>query len=264
MVRHFLLLMALLELAALVAAGAFPARAACGQTSEKIESSATQPARSESGPKTQSGKLAPGSKRPGTLAVGRVIYAQLTQTIDVKKVKVGAPVFAKTTLAVLSGGKVLIENGARITGHVTRVQERSEKNPESELGIVFDRVELPDGKELPLNLTVQAVGVGSLTASPKEFSDSLPFPMAPGFPDLSTQSSGAPSRRHSDLPKAETGPALDLGSKGMVGLKGLELTEGTDDTHGSLVKSKTKNVKLDNYWQMVLRVIAPKPASAPK
>lgn len=264
MVRNFLLLMALLELAALFAAGAFPARAVCGQTSARIARAATQPAGSESSHTEQSGKLAPDSKQPGTLAVGRVIYAQLTQTIDVKKVKVGKPVFAKTTLAVLSGGKVLIEDGARITGHVTRVQERSEKNPESVLGIVFDRVELPDGKELPLNFTVQAVGVGSLTASPKEFSDSLPVPMAPGFPDLSAQSSGGSSRRRSDLPKAVTGPALDLGSKGIVGLKGLELTEGTDETHGSLVKSKTKNVKLDKYWQMVLRVIAPKPASAPK
>jgi len=246
--RPFLQRMALLGLAAAVAVGSLSARAASGQTAVT----------------KQSGKLASASEQPGTLPVGRVIYAQLTQTIDVKKVKVGKPIFAKTTLAALSGGKVLIADGARITGHVTQAQARSEKNPESVLGIVFDRVELPDGKELPLSLTVQAVGVRSLTAAVKEFSESPPFPGAPGFPDLSTQSSSGSSTRHSDLPKAEAGPALDLGSKGIVGLKGLELTEGTDETHGSLVKSTTKDVKLDHYWQLVLRVIAPKPASTPK
>jgi hypothetical protein len=112
---------------------------------------------------------------------------------------------------------------------------------------------------------VQAVGIGSLERTnhlPGE--DPGALTVAPGFPDLSTPRATGSESSASAVPKAETSPALDLGSKGMVGLKGLELTEGTDPTKGSLVESTTKDVKLGNRYELVLRVIAPKPEQTPK
>lgn len=194
------------------------------------------------------------------LPVGRVIYAELAQTIDVRKAKRGDPIAAKATLGVLSHGKVLIAEGATITGHVTEVKARSEDSPESVLGIVFETADTTDGQELPLNLTVQAIGIGQLrSATDAKLEAETPYSAVPG-PSMGGATRGRPSERD-DLPAAETKPALDIGSKGMVGLKELKLTEGADTAKGSLVTSVSKNVKLENRWQLVLRVIAPKAAA---
>lgn len=198
------------------------------------------------------------------MTVGRVIYAELTQTIDVRKVKLGDPIFARTTLAVLSHGKVLIAEGARITGHVTEATTRSKEDSKSVLGIVFDSAETADGKELPLETTVQAIGIGELRATPvMHASDQNTYSTVPGPFSIEQPRSGERDR-DDELPKAETSPALDIGSKGVIGVKAMELTEAKDAAHGSLVTSLEKNVKLDNRWQVVLRVIAPAATAANK
>lgn len=233
--------------AAMIAAGCLWSAAADAQTTHTVQAPATSSNQSASGE---------------ALPVGRVIYAELMQNIDVRKVKPGDRVFARTTLAVLARGKVLIAEGAKITGHVTEAKTRSKDDAESVLGIVFDHAETVDGKELPLNTTVQAIGIGELrAASALQATDEHTYSAVPGpFSIEDTK----PTQRDNDkdLPKAETSPALDIGSKGVIGVKAMELTEATDATHGSLVRSLVKNVKLDNRWQLVLRVIAPKVSSA--
>lgn len=192
------------------------------------------------------------------LPVGRVIYAELAQTIDARKARRGEPIVAKVTLGVLSHGKVLVAEGATITGHVTEVKARSEDDPESVLGIVFERADTTDGKELPLNLTVQAMGIGQLRSSTDtKLEAETPYSAVAGLP-MGGAARVEPRSQRDDLPPVDTKAALDIGSKGMVGLKELKLTEGTDAAKGSLVTSVSKNVKLDNHWQLVLRVIAPK------
>lgn len=200
------------------------------------------------------------------LSVGRVIYAELTQTIDARKAKIGEPIAAKVTLAVLSRGEVLIADGAKISGHVTEAKRRSKKNPESVLGIVFDRAELKEGGELPLVVTVQAVGIGGFSTGRApdatridtngQYSGATALPGAPGHPTGSAMTPAA-----AELPEAARQPALDLGSKGVIGLSDLNLKEGIDQ-RGSLVTSITKDVKLDHGDELVLRVIAPRGAGA--
>jgi len=193
------------------------------------------------------------------LPVGRVIYAELAQTIDVRKAKPGELIVAKVTLGVLSNGTVLVAEGAKITGHVTEVKKRSDRDAKSVLGIVFERADTVDGKELPLNLTVQAIGVGQLREPPDTKLDAeSPYSAAGGALSVGGGMNAGRGSQRDDLPEAETKPALDIGSKGMIGLKGLVLTEGRDAASGSLVTSVSRNVKLDSGWQVVLRVISPK------
>jgi hypothetical protein len=199
----------------------------------------------------------------GALPVGRVIFAELTQTIDVRKAKPGEPIFAKVTLGVLSQGKVLIADGATITGHITEAKTRSEKDPQSVLGILFDQVATVDGKELPLDLTVQALSTSELRApSALKVNDDGPYAAVPG----PISGSARPPRGAGgyELPPAETDPPLDLGSQGIVGVTDLKLTEGADAMKGSLVSSTRKNVKLGDRWQLVLRVIVPSVAARKK
>lgn len=213
-----------------------------------------------SAPGTQTAAPSPAAATPDSaLDVGRTIYAELAQTIDVRNARQGQAISAKATLAVLSHGKVLIADGAKISGRVTEARARSKKEPESVLGIVFDHADLADGTQLPLALTVQAVGVGRFAVPDGLDSDSA-------YSGTSTVGSFPPSPQHSRIPVAGPGPsgerlgehpALDLGSKGVVGLKGYTLTEGTGANKGSLVTSITGNVKLARGYELVLRVIAP-------
>jgi hypothetical protein len=200
------------------------------------------------------------------LSVGRVIYAELTQTIEARKAKIGEPIAAKVTLAVLSRGEVLIADGAKISGHVTEAKRRSKKNPESVLGIVFDRAELKEGGELRLALTVQAVGIGGFSTGSMASAITDPdshYSPAAALPGVSGHGAGsAITPAAAELPEAARQPALDLGSKGVIGLSDLQLEEGTETTKGSLVTSTSKNVKLDHGDELVLRVIASKSTPA--
>lgn len=205
------------------------------------------------------------------LAVGTPICAVLMKTVDAKRAKAGDKVVARATLAVLSHGRVLIADGARITGHVVRVKARSSADPQSEVALVFDRVALKGGGELRLPLTVQAIGFNALSMKTDDETASVdpygPPPMLDAASNVQIRHSSIPrpqaqapthgpttGGRDSDQMGASTF-ALDVGSKGVVGLPGLALTEGTDATEGSEVSSRTKNVKLEGGSQLVLRVI---------
>src|SRR5262245_35748790 len=58
---------------------------------------------------------------------------------------------------VSSRGKVIIPVETELVGHVTEVSVRDEANPESRLGIVFDRILLKHYHDINLQAVVQAV-----------------------------------------------------------------------------------------------------------
>lgn len=213
---------------------------------------------------------------PNGLPVGTTICAVLTKTVDAKKAKAGDEVAAKATLAVLAHGKVIIAEGAKISGHVVKAMARSHGNPESEVNIVFDRAALKDGGEIPLTLTLQAIGYGGVPFATEEDPESSgPYDGPPIF-----EGQGPTGMRHSNVPRAQTqplstpdiprggrgesgranstAPALDVGSKGVVGMPGLELSEASEAARGSVVSSSRKDVRLETGSQLILRVIAGK------
>src|SRR5215475_13090699 len=95
------------------------------------------------------------------LASGTAANAVLSQSIDAKKNKPGDPVTARTTEATKSDGKVVIPKGAKLVGHVTEAKARTKGQSESTLGVVFDKAVLKSGEEVPLNMTVQAIGASN-------------------------------------------------------------------------------------------------------
>jgi hypothetical protein len=86
---------------------------------------------------------------------GKGLMAELTKTLDAKKLKVGDQVTAKISDDVSSGDEVLISRGSKLIGHVTEAQAHSKEGPESRLGIVFDRALLRDGREIMLHGAIQ-------------------------------------------------------------------------------------------------------------
>ena len=79
--------------------------------------------------------------RQVNLASNTALAAQLENSLDARRAKVGDKVILKTTQAVKQNGEVIVPKGAKLIGHVTEVQQRTKSNGESRLGVVFDRLQ---------------------------------------------------------------------------------------------------------------------------
>ena len=205
------------------------------------------------------------------LAPGTTICGALANSVDAKKAKPGDAIIARVTLPVLSHGKVIIPNDAKVTGHVTWVKIRSHGSDESELGIVFDHAVLKDGSELPLSLTVQAIGRESPSAALSAAEIASQEPSISDVPAAAMHVQAARREHRPDSDSEPPSPAqplrpdahlreprhpiLNSGSHGAIGLPDLTLTESSDAASGSMVKSSKKNVRLDSGTEVMLRVI---------
>jgi hypothetical protein len=192
------------------------------------------------------------------LPSGTTICAEIEKSLDVKKLKVGSAVTARTTLAVLSFGKVVIPSGAKIAGHVTEASARSASDATSVLAIAFDHVLLKGGTKMPIDLTIQAIGSPTLTASQNDDETKLHLPTdRPSGRNLSGMRPPSTQQTADPMPGAirNDGPTLDGSSRGAIGLPELTLSESTEPTKGSRLTSDKKDVKLSSETEIVLRVI---------
>ncbi len=166
----------------------------------------------------------------------------------------------------MAHGQIVVPRNTKIIGHVTEAKARSKTSPDSLVGITFDRMLLKDGREVPLQVAVQAI------ARPLQFGTSPEGNLSPasrqaGMPPIPGQrgpigdatTSGASSPYPGELsvppdpmaPNSSTVVPLSPTSRGVVGMKGLSL-----ETSGpvSVLSSNTGNVRLDSGTQLILRV----------
>ena len=251
---------------------------AFAQAANPTSSGSAESQNSSTAPTTPS---APASASPNAslattpLQSGSIIYAELAKSIDAKKVKVGDEVQARATQAALSQGKIVIPKGSKIIGHVTQVTQRS-GDQRSQLGFNFDHAVLKDGTQIPLSLSVQALGGGPTAASALDQPSSnmggnqgMPSAGMPGRPAASEGGSyGASGGTMGGMGTAGAGSSpptggmntgdmapnavhLNAGSKGVIGLSGLSMSSSTPQ--GTVITSDKKNVKLDSGIELVLR-----------
>jgi hypothetical protein len=90
------------------------------------------------------------------LESGTRLAAQLQNTLDVRKAKVGDQVVLKTTEAIKSQGRTVVGKGARLIGHVTSVGQKGKAGGESSLSLVFDKLE-SGALAVPINATITSV-----------------------------------------------------------------------------------------------------------
>ena len=107
--------------------------------------------------KTSADASAQAGKTNAQLESGSTFEAALTKPLDCKKNKKGDPVEARANKDVKSNGEVVIPKGSKLLGHVTEAKARGKGESESQLGIVFDKAVTKDGREIPLNVAIQAV-----------------------------------------------------------------------------------------------------------
>jgi hypothetical protein len=158
---------------------------------------------------------------PATLDDGSMLYAELSKTIDAKKAKAGDPVTAVLLADVLSHGKIVARRDSKLMGHVTEAQPHSKDTPESRLGIVFDKVILKGGQEIPFVSVLMA-----LSPAPRLQVESMSAPAPPG---VNPASSAPQEQRHYPTPKGPSVP-ISGSSKDPMNRKDMEsITHGTSD-----------------------------------
>ncbi len=206
-------------------------------------------------------KASPANQQP---AEPSVIMVQLTKSLDSRKLSAGDSIEAKVTTELRWNGTV-VPRGSKVMGHITQASSRAKGDPASALGIVFDRIALKDGTDLPLRANIQAVGPRpgygpgdtemqnpapvSAPGSPGSMGGAVPNPRGLGAPQTnfpSNPSAGAPSAPNQG--NGQDSGGITEQSTGVVGLPDLQL--GKD----SILASSGQEVKLGSGSRILLRV----------
>jgi len=139
------------------------------------------------------------------------MLVELSNTLKAKKLKVGDKVKAEVSQDVVAHGKVIIPVETKLVGHVTEVSARDSTNPESRLGIVFDRILLKHFRDIDFEAVVQAVSQPVVRKSRvDEPSQMLPPSMVGGVTrdaPATTPGRGAPSSSNRSTGGSGGGPA---------------------------------------------------------
>jgi len=126
--------------------------------------SQTAQTRARTSSSSEVGASANGAGKTVNIASGTRLAGELQNTIDVRKAKVGDEVVLKTTQAIKSEGRTIVNKGARLIGRVTEVSEKTEANGESRVGIMFDRLE-SGSLEVPIAASIATVSKSHANAS---------------------------------------------------------------------------------------------------
>jgi hypothetical protein len=196
---------------------------------------------------------------------------ELTGSLDSKKAKPGDVVNARTVSDLKTNdGRTVLPKDTKIVGHVTQASARGAGQPESSLGLVFDKAILKSGQEIPLNAAVQAVGAPPSNAFDNQAPAGEPIggsrPAAPGggVQSGSQASRGGSINGASSSPNGIGDPSVganpsnteksnagqwDSNTRGVVGLHNMSLNA---EGQGSVIKSTGKNVHLDKETKLLL------------
>src|SRR5450631_1221072 len=85
------------------------------------------------------------------------IHAVLEKIVHPKKVKVGDAVTARVTEPTKLKDGTELPKGTHIVGKVTDIKLKADKEGPSKLGLLFDKAQLKDGKEVPLVMALVSV-----------------------------------------------------------------------------------------------------------
>jgi hypothetical protein len=238
----------------------------------------TAAAQSNSNPQAQKSAPTQNAQASEAIPAGAPIEASLAKSLDAKKAKPGETVEAHVTENTEQNGKIIIPRGSKLEGHVTQATARSKGDSSSSIEIIFDKVVLKKGGEIPLNVGVQAIALPQSTATANANPDAGMQPMGGGAPasGMGRTGMGSPAAGVSGSmdapnpppPSAEAtntsgGPGATGGlsangrlapnSRGVFGLPGVGLSTGTTSSQPSaIITSAGKDLHLDGGTQLLL------------
>jgi hypothetical protein len=205
----------------------------------------------------------PANGAPTKISPGSVLPVVLSKTVDAKKAHTGDQVLAKIPQDLSANGKVVIPQDTKVIGHVAEVKASDHDSKDSKLGIVFDKMSMKDGSEIPLMAEIQALrapdqpnaaGYGNAPApSPQESpaGTNQNSPMGNGNNNAPSAPQPNQTAGMSDAGAEQSAPPLTGSSQGVIGMKGYSLSQGT--TQDSVITSPEHNVKLESGTQILLK-----------
>jgi hypothetical protein len=223
---------------------------------------------------TASQAVNPVSKVSSQIEVRWSVAVELAKLVDAKKTKPGSQIEARLSMDLLSHGQIVLPRGTKIIGHIIAARARTKQGTDSMVEIVFDRIVLRTGREIPLKAKIQAVGapIGAY----------LPSQAAIGDMDLARQTESRPGPGPNEMknvlasypgsrlpansaggaeePTADTGSYPNKGrslgstSQGVVGMKGVALSH---TAQSCVISSSRENIHLSRGTQLVLLLLEP-------
>jgi len=174
------------------------------------------------------------------------VPAELTKSLDSKKVKEDDPVSAKVTVELHMRNGGTIPRGSTLMGRVTEAKARSKGDPQSTLGFTFNKLTTPDGKVMEIKGMLVAIGPGTHTGEQAQSGSIGPGMMA-GHEGTGTGTTPTPMP-NMNQGQQSSAAMLNAQSKGVVGLRNLQLEEN------GVLTSSGKEVKLDSGTQMIIQI----------
>ena len=200
----------------------------------------------------------PENPTPSKISPGSILPVELAKTVDAKKAHSGDPVLGKIPYDLASNGKVVIPQDAKVIGHVAEVKPSDHDSKDSMLGIVFDKIVMKDGSEIPFTAEIHAVRAPVQTAPPGYENASSPQNNPAGTnqtPEMGTPRNNTPSTPQPEqtggMPSGAANPPLTGTSQGVIGLKGYSLSQGA--MQDSVISSQDHNVELESGTQILLK-----------
>lgn len=192
------------------------------------------------------------SASSSVLENGTLMYLELSKTVDAKKAKVGDPVTAVLLADVLSHGKIAVRRDSKVIGHVTVAQAYTKDNPESRLGIVFDKVLARHNQEIDFNAMLLAI-----RPAPQIQIETLAPPPMPGRNQAASQQ----SELHYPMPSGSSGRLnamrtreLDDAYNSPTDLRHTTMEGFSLEPSSGVVVSIKRTVKLESRVRLELRV----------
>jgi hypothetical protein len=233
-----------------------------------------------SGSKTDLKEQTPPAPVIAPLGVGTVFNAALDDTLDTHKTKAGDLIGAETAEDVNYEQCMIFPKGTKIMGHIIRVTSGGHGKAGSAIFVQFDKALMKDGQEVMLNAGIQALAVSSVAPMPSE-ADSARNAGAHAVPV--EDNSGAAASNETQVvstiyesPKTGLRPPLGHApvaegeftsdglfspeSRGAFGRPDLKIyTPTSEGSHGTVLLSARKNMRLDSGTHLLL-VVQPPPS----
>jgi hypothetical protein len=256
-------------------------------SAENIAAQSQHPLTTKESAPTAEAKTVNSAPSTDVLSEGTFLLAEFAGSVNARKLKPGDRVRAHVVQDVLSHGRIVVPVESSLIGHVTEVTLRSKDQPESILGMVFDKAELRHQKELLFQAVVVALAPPAERRSRVDEPDLMIPAALMGMPrqnngmmgNSPNRSTGANSRppsstgtlatnapvtvwSNSSYPgdganlweKTETKP-MSAGMFGVHGIKNIALSQRPgSETPGPIIVSSTNDVKLDYGTQVILRI----------
>jgi hypothetical protein len=218
------------------------------------------------------GKRAQGTEDAVSVPPGTLLHADLDTSLDSKKAKAGDAVTAHVTEAVKINGQTVIPKNAKLVGHVTQSTARSKGDAGSAMAVLFDKMVIKKGQEVPLKVVIQAMaaparfaadgssvngpinaGGAAAPGSPMGPSHTPPGQVAAPPAGAANPAGNPPSAADDNSPGLDAAGRLTPSSHGVVGIEGLHLaTDESSATEGSLITTTGKSVRLDGGIKLLL------------